>query len=77
MPLKIFQVSFAFIFAFFAGPKDFTGWRLRFSVVIKHLFLKREIDSFVLVLNSRLNHEGIWRDVLKFHLVGWEQYVTI
>lgn len=35
-----------FLFLCFASPKNFAG-RLGSSVMIKHLFLKKQIDSFV------------------------------
>ena len=47
MSLKKFPSAFCFYFCTFASPKDFSGW-LGFSVMIKNLFLKKEIDSFFL-----------------------------
>lgn len=40
------KCAFCFYFSVFASPEDFAGW-LGSNVMIKHLFLKKEIDSFV------------------------------
>ena len=41
------KMCLLFLFLCFASPEDFTVW-LGSSVMIKHLFLRKQIGSFVL-----------------------------
>ena len=41
------KICLLFLFLCFASPEDFTVW-LGSSVMIKHLFLRKQIGSFVL-----------------------------